>query len=573
MISNPNKPWLGCTITFLLALSSGCVDSRALDLGATFDAGADSSTVSVGDIPPVWINDEGGPRVASCPLGATQCGNHCVTLQTDRDHCGACFTECGPEQVCVRSECVYPCDSESLRCTNQSTNREECADPETSTRHCGRCGNTCVTGQECLAGMEGRECACPIDDFDTEYCNGEDELCDLDTLVDEGCPSAVRNREPGRSTGHAGGNVVADRLDDCGPNEVLIGFEYSVVAIPHTTAWYEDVPGLSSILSFVDPIVPCDELVGDDWERAIAEPGAGDRVQIFSDSGVAMADSGARGDSGAVVNDGSTDDAGDSVPPDASVLDGGAPAGDSGASAFRLISRFPAGAGAGGGGGGAGSGASSSKGGAFPATAFIAVCAFEISGAIKRDVTYTPAVASLQAICAPLELDEEPAENDPSRYDYTVRQGTSHGLTPRTIDDGVLESDRPQRFPLQDEAEAGPDICEEGAVVVGFSAYHDSARRPLDPGTVFALAPLCDRVRIRHIDAAEYEIGPSGEVTNFDYYPSTPRGEDFLCPSGMVATGIYSATQVNGFSHVRLQCRRLLLEGSQGEPVLSDSPE
>src|SRR5207253_3060536 len=44
-----------------------------------------------------------------CPGGLTPCGDTCVNLRTDREHCGACGTSCaGTGQPCYDGACSCP---------------------------------------------------------------------------------------------------------------------------------------------------------------------------------------------------------------------------------------------------------------------------------------------------------------------------------------------------------------------------------------------------------------------------------------------------------------------------------
>lgn len=101
----------------------------------------------------------------TCIDGLDLCGDECVSLQINRKHCGACGTECGPQEECCLGQCVS---------TNEDPN-------------CGRCFNNCsAIGQTC----------CPRDLTDVEgvplhpraYCS------DLNYVLDCGecgkfCPS------------------------------------------------------------------------------------------------------------------------------------------------------------------------------------------------------------------------------------------------------------------------------------------------------------------------------------------------------------------------------------------------
>jgi hypothetical protein len=41
-----------------------------------------------------------------CPDGRTRCGEDCVDLQTHKNNCGACGTQCKGKRVCVAGACV-----------------------------------------------------------------------------------------------------------------------------------------------------------------------------------------------------------------------------------------------------------------------------------------------------------------------------------------------------------------------------------------------------------------------------------------------------------------------------------
>jgi hypothetical protein len=46
---------------------------------------------------------------ALCPLDV--CDGDCIDMQTHPLHCGACFNECGADEVCVAGSCVPWADS------------------------------------------------------------------------------------------------------------------------------------------------------------------------------------------------------------------------------------------------------------------------------------------------------------------------------------------------------------------------------------------------------------------------------------------------------------------------------
>jgi hypothetical protein len=43
--------------------------------------------------------------VSACPSGTSVCGNSCVDIQTDPQHCGTCGVACTANQDCVNGVC------------------------------------------------------------------------------------------------------------------------------------------------------------------------------------------------------------------------------------------------------------------------------------------------------------------------------------------------------------------------------------------------------------------------------------------------------------------------------------
>lgn len=88
---------------------------------------------------------------AQVDCGSTCCGGGtCVGLQNDPSNCGGCFVRCGESQICSNGVCCAPglvaCDG---ICRDTRTNRD----------HCGACGTECADGlgiilrQECVMGV------------------------------------------------------------------------------------------------------------------------------------------------------------------------------------------------------------------------------------------------------------------------------------------------------------------------------------------------------------------------------------------------------------------------------------
>jgi hypothetical protein len=87
--------------------------------------------------------------VTSCPAGATACGESCVDLTVDPDHCGACASRCTDGHACVAGACV--CPSGTTDCGGR------CVDLSSASSDCGACGHACGEGGVCAGGA----CTCP----------------------------------------------------------------------------------------------------------------------------------------------------------------------------------------------------------------------------------------------------------------------------------------------------------------------------------------------------------------------------------------------------------------------------
>lgn len=105
-----------------------------------------------------------------CVPGTEECGDDCVDIMEDPEHCGACNNPCDQGQVCNAGECVSSCDEGLTDCGGACINTDD--DPE----HCGACDNACEFGESCIDGT------C----IPNEVCDGEDN--NMDGEIDENFP-------------------------------------------------------------------------------------------------------------------------------------------------------------------------------------------------------------------------------------------------------------------------------------------------------------------------------------------------------------------------------------------------
>jgi hypothetical protein len=88
---------------------------------------------------------------SSCPEGQAECGDECVTLSSDPQHCGACGRPCPTAASCRDGECSCQ--------TGLSLCGAGCVDLQGDGTNCGDCGKACATGTVCSSGVCGATCA------------------------------------------------------------------------------------------------------------------------------------------------------------------------------------------------------------------------------------------------------------------------------------------------------------------------------------------------------------------------------------------------------------------------------
>lgn len=97
-----------------------------------------------------------GTAAPTCPPGLTMCGDSCVSLQTDPDHCGTCDTVCGGAAVCRHGACTNVCPVGQALCARG------CVDIRNDAKSCGSCDNACGNGQTCVDGTCTRSCTASL---------------------------------------------------------------------------------------------------------------------------------------------------------------------------------------------------------------------------------------------------------------------------------------------------------------------------------------------------------------------------------------------------------------------------
>ncbi len=141
------------------------------------DASADASSDASSDASPDASPDD------PCPITQTLCGDECVTLATDRAHCGECERACARGLVCTMGECEVECAASLATCDSPDGGPDErfCAQLEFDPSHCGACDRACPSAPSaqpsCAAGRCGFVCEAGRGD-----CNGD---------PDDGCEASL----------------------------------------------------------------------------------------------------------------------------------------------------------------------------------------------------------------------------------------------------------------------------------------------------------------------------------------------------------------------------------------------
>lgn len=133
------------------------VEGGSYDCSVAFELGHDEEPSAVVFRPDVDVELIVEIESAQC----TPCGNDCVDLATNADHCGECSSAVGPMQTC--HDGAPACDPDLTACGS------ECVSIVDDPQHCGACDQPIPDGFGCVGGAP--------------ECVGGDTLCD-DSCVD-----------------------------------------------------------------------------------------------------------------------------------------------------------------------------------------------------------------------------------------------------------------------------------------------------------------------------------------------------------------------------------------------------
>ena len=168
-----------------LACNSGMGDESSESSAFTSPATSTTSgETSTGDPTSTGTSGEEstGPSCAK-PLGF--CGDLCVDLENDPNHCGDCDQICAQGLTCLEGQCGVACGPMAVACG------ETCTDLDLDPNNCGECEHTCDPGIACLNGVCTPDCAegellcgelCSNPNNDESNCGACDNSCPDDQL-------------------------------------------------------------------------------------------------------------------------------------------------------------------------------------------------------------------------------------------------------------------------------------------------------------------------------------------------------------------------------------------------------
>jgi hypothetical protein len=161
--------------------------------------------------------------------GSTQCGQSCVSVQTDGANCGACAAACKAGEVCSAGKCGSACAGGSQACG------QSCVDTKNDPANCGSCGNACTGGQVCSAGVCGLSCGggttncggfCADTKVDPAHCGscatacGAGEVCSA-SACKPGCKFGTFSPKVDYATGTAPRTIASGDFNADGKPDII----------------------------------------------------------------------------------------------------------------------------------------------------------------------------------------------------------------------------------------------------------------------------------------------------------------------------------------------------------------
>ncbi|MCA9695396.1 MAG: LamG-like jellyroll fold domain-containing protein [Nannocystaceae bacterium] len=156
--------------------------TEASDTGS--ETAASTSDASTSDATTAGATtDDATTDGVECPPGQEDCGQGCVDVAVEPDHCGGCGIACVGSESCVDGACALECPTGAVNCFGT------CQYLDYDQWNCGACGHICSDDEICYSGM------CRYNCYDVSWCGGN--TC-ADTLQDpDHCGSCSNACDPG----------------------------------------------------------------------------------------------------------------------------------------------------------------------------------------------------------------------------------------------------------------------------------------------------------------------------------------------------------------------------------------
>ncbi len=124
------------------------------------------------------VGDTGSGETELCPTAQSFCGDRCVDLSADPNHCGTCNSVCDVTETCTAGTC--DCFAPLQRCGGTCSNFQH------DENNCGGCGIDCSEGETCIDGRCSFVCSngltacgtgCANTSTDMQNCGGCERVC------------------------------------------------------------------------------------------------------------------------------------------------------------------------------------------------------------------------------------------------------------------------------------------------------------------------------------------------------------------------------------------------------------
>jgi Stigma-specific protein, Stig1 len=126
------------------------------------------------------------PPKGRCQAGFVNCRGTCVKIESNPSHCGGCFTQCSPNEVCTSGQCCVPericggsqCCGADESCCDCGDGSPVCCPSGTYCAGCGPTGSICCQSGEAVCGGQCFSTTCPEGKFfNTSTCQCEERIC------------------------------------------------------------------------------------------------------------------------------------------------------------------------------------------------------------------------------------------------------------------------------------------------------------------------------------------------------------------------------------------------------------